>query len=106
MKAILFILFTLLSAVSFAQNALYCDEIKRIRTWAHGSDTYNVWFEYKNNPSSCTGGFYMKTNAINRDFVYSLALSAKAKNERVCIQANPSASVIGNRCLLNYIMHE
>ena len=106
MKAILFILFTLLSAVSLAQSTMHCGEIKRIRTWGNGSITYNVWIEYKNNPSICSGGFYMRPNTDNENFIYSLALSAKAKNERVCIQTYSSIDVIGNRCLLNYIMHE
>jgi hypothetical protein len=104
MKVVLLLL-TLFSLESYAQNVLFCGEVKRIRAWANGSATYNVWIEYKNNPVSCSGGFYLRPDTQNEDLIYSLTLSAKAANQRVCIQANP-VNLNGNRCLLNYIMHE
>ena len=62
-------------------------------------------FLLNNNPVSCSGGFYLRPDTQNEDLIYSLTLSAKAANQRVCIQANP-VNLNGNRCLLNYIMHE
>ena len=104
-KYVVCFLLTLLSFEAFSQSAIYCGDIKRLRTWGVGSNTYNVWIEYVNNPVSCTGGFYMKPATQNEEFIYSLALSAKAANQRVCIQSYESENN-GNRCLLHYIMHE
>ena len=83
-----------------------CDEIQRIRVWASGSDTYGLWIEYKSNPQNCEGGFYVPHNADNKELVFSMALAAKAANQRTCIQIGNLANTIGNRCIINYIMHE
>ena len=104
-KYVVCFLLALLSLEAYAQNTLFCGEIKRMRAWANGSATYNVWIEYINNPISCAGGFYVAPDTQNEELIYSLALSAKAADKRVCIQANP-VNIIGNRCLLNYIMHD
>lgn len=105
MKKLLLIL-ALLSADSFASAKNFCDEVKRIRVWANGSDTYGVWAELKNNPSQCPGGFYLNHNATNKQFIYSLILAAKASNQRICFQVYDVNSKIENRCRIHYTMHE
>lgn len=101
----LFLILTLFSANSFAaQN--FCGEVKRMRVWANGSDTYGVWAEFKVNPSQCPGGFYLNHNATNKQFVYSLILAAKASNQRICFQVYDVNSKVGNRCRIHYVMHE
>lgn len=104
MKIISLLLMLIISSAALAQNSMHCGEVQRMRVWANGSDLYGVWVEYKTNPQSCPGGFYMLHNANNKDLVYSLILSAKAQNERICIQTyDPNMN--GNRCQLNYVMH-
>jgi hypothetical protein len=84
----------------------HCGDIKRIRTWVNGSDTYGVWVEFTANPPSCAGGLYLPQTGNNRDMVYSTALSAKMANQKICFQFNNSPeSKISNRCRVNYIYH-
>lgn len=45
----------LVSSTAMAGIANYCGEIKRLRTWVNGGDTYGVWVEYKANPAPCSG---------------------------------------------------
>ena len=96
---------SLISGFSFGANANYCGEVQRTRVWANGSDTYGIWIEYKNNPESCSGGFYIKNSATNKQYVYSTVLAAKAASQEICIQVN-IGNEIGNRCQLNYVMHK
>lgn len=106
MNRLLFAIFLLIvSSASIADVANYCGEVKRLRTWVNGGDTYGVWVEYKSNPSSCPGGFYLPHEGSNKDYVFSMALAAKASNDRVCVQIIVGEEK-GNRCLINYLMHE
>lgn len=108
MKYILFVITIALAAPLYAVESLgiACGEIQRLRTWASGSDTYGIWVEYKSNPQNCEGGFYVPHNSSNRELVFSMALAAKASNQKMCIQIGDLSSNIGNRCVINYIMHE
>jgi len=103
MKKYFLIITLLFSQAVSAQNSKHCGEIKRMRTWAGGSDTYGVWVEYTSNPASCPGGFYMRHVSDNKNLVYSFLLSAKTSKQRVCIQT-AGTIMNGNRCLLNYVM--
>lgn len=85
-----------------ADTAKYCDEIKRFRIWATGSDTNGIWIEYKDNPEACPGGFYLPHIADNKDYTVSFLLSEKAQGNRVCMQVITD-SMISNRCKINYV---
>ena len=103
MKKSLIILLIIISNNAFAGWAKHCGDIKTIRTWANGNDTYGVWVELKNNPSSCAGGFYLAQTANNRDMVYSTALASKMANQKICFQTSNTSGKISNRCKINYI---
>jgi len=105
MKCFAFLILIVITAKSHAANEMHCGNIKTMRIWAGGSDTYGVWIEYDNNPTSCPGGFYVKHSADNKELVYSLALASKMAGQKVCIQTNIGVD-IGNRCQLNYIMQK
>ncbi|MEN3157332.1 hypothetical protein ABC502_02995 [Alkalimonas sp. NCh-2] len=91
-----------------AQPVMACGEVERLRVWASGSDEYGIWVEYKSNPQPCPGGFFLPHAATNKDFVYSLILSAKAAGDKICIQTYPErpAWKIGSRCRINYATHQ
>ena len=95
----------LASSVTVADVGFFCGDIKRMRVWENGSDAYGIWIEYNTNPSQCSGGFYLANQSNNKDHVFSLALAAKSAGQRVCIQGITN-QVIGNRCRVNYLMHE
>jgi len=105
----IFCLFLLcvISTPAISQPSNYCGDVKRMRVWAKGSDTYGIWVEFSSNPEACPGGFYMPHTAANKQYAYSLILAAKAAKEKVCIQTYPNASdwKIGSRCQINYVMH-
>lgn len=97
--SLIFILLLSMPASATVQN--FCDEIRRFRIWAHGSDTYGIWVEFKANPEQCPGGFYITHASNNKDHVLSFLLAEKAQNNQVCIQAAIN-ELNGNRCRLNY----
>lgn len=99
----LFILIIVTSAQA-ADWVNYCGEIKSMRTWASGSDTYGIWFEYKVNPDDCSSGFYVAHEASNKNYVFSQALAAKTTNAPVCIQTSLEYK-ISEMCKLNSIKH-
>jgi len=99
----------LISNIAIADAVILCGEIDRLRVWADGrGDTYGIWIEYNSNPSQCPGGFYLPHTSHNKNFVYSLLLSAKASKEKVCIQTYPENPDyrISSRCKVNYAMHQ
>lgn len=102
MKKLIFLLLIIMSASVSADLAKYCGDIKRFRIWAGGSDTYGIWVEYENNPSTCDGGFYLPHESDNKDYVVSFLLSEKAQNNRVCMQVRTDLK-ISNRCRVNYV---
>lgn len=104
MKKVLTVLLLIISSNAFAV-ASHCGDIQRMRTWVNGSDTYGVWVEFKKNPSSCAGGFYLPQTGNNRDMVYSTALAAKMANQKICFQVHDSYGDISKRCKINYIYH-
>lgn len=109
MKKVMLVL-AMLSASSgaLAQPINYCGEVERLRVWAKGSDTYGIWVEYKSNPQACLGGFFLPHVSANKDYLYSLILSAKAAKDKICIQTypeNPDWKIAG-RCKINYAMHQ
>ena len=67
-------------------------------------DSYGIWIEYESNPASCSGGFYLKHDGGNKNYVFSQALAAKSTDTNVCIQVYTLAN-IANRCQLNYFSH-
>lgn len=83
----------------------YCGDIQRTRVWANGSDMYGIWIEYKNNPSQCSGGFYISKDATYKDLVYSTILAAKMASQQICIQVLNHESDLENRCRLHYVYH-
>ncbi|WP_370979951.1 hypothetical protein [Agaribacterium sp. ZY112] len=102
MKFISAFLFLFLSFQSVADTQKFCGPIDTFRIWANGNDTYGIWVEYEENPSLCPGGFYLKHDSNNKDYVMSFLLAEKAQNNRVCIQAVTS-SMNGSRCRINYV---
>lgn len=105
MRIIAIFLFVVLSeGLLAAEN--HCGDIKRIRTWANGTDSYGVWVEYKSNPATCSGGFYLQHEATNKQFIFSMLLAAKHGSSPVCIQVYSHDADIGNRCRINYVVHE
>ncbi len=108
MKYVLFIVVVLLATPSYAVEDLgiACGEIKSLRTWVEGSDTYGVWVDYKSNPVNCEAGFYIPNSSNNKSLVFSMALAAKASNQKMCIQVGNLSNNIGNRCIINYMMLE
>lgn len=96
---------SLSSGPSIAANEIYCGEVQRTRVWAQGSDTYGIWIEYKDNPQACAGGFFIKNDADHKNIIYSTVLAAKAASQKICIQIS-SGNEMGNRCQVNYVMHE
>ncbi len=102
MKKIFLLLSILFSTASLAGQANHCGEIKRMRTWVNGSDTYGVWVEYPSNPSNCAGGFYLPKDKNNTDKVYSFLLAAKMAKSPICIQTYENK--ISNRCAIHYVM--
>jgi len=107
MKKIITMLIVLFTVTPVYADWIYpCGDIERMRTWANGNDTYGIWIEYKNNPSSCSGGFYVRHAATNKNLVFSMVLAAKTAGQRICIQTNPLYNMIGSRCLVNYVYHE
>ncbi len=108
MKNFLLVLIFSIPSVSIAIEdfGTTCNEIKRLRTWAGGSDSYGIWAELKTNPSECEGGFYIPHEASNKQYVFSMLLAAKASNDRMCIQIRLLSDNISNRCQINYVMHE
>lgn len=100
----LFILVFVMSAQTYAQATNLCGEIQRLRVWPNGGDHYGIWVEYKENPSQCPGGFYIKQDSNNKDVAVSMLLTARAMKERICVQVI-SGDMIGSRCRLNYVMN-
>ncbi len=96
------LLSVLFSSTCFAGAANYCGDIKRMRTWVNGSDTYGVWVEYSSNPSACPGGFYLPKDKNNTDKVYSFLLASKMAKSPICIQTFDSN--VASRCAINYVM--
>ena len=105
MKLKVIALALLMSAPSFASHQVFCGNIKSIRTWGSGSDTYGIWVEYESNPASCSSGFYLQHNVENKNLVFSQLLTAKSIGANVCIQAYMEANIF-NRCRLNTITHQ
>ncbi len=103
MNKILITLGLIISFPSFADPVTLCGEIKRMRTWVNGTDTYGVWVEYSTNPSTCPSGFFLPKEGNNKDRVYSFLLSSKVSKSPVCIQTYESAK-ISNRCKIHYVM--
>lgn len=99
-----FILVVLSEGLLAAGN--HCGDIRRIRTWADGTDAYGVWVEYKRNPAACPGGFYLRHQATNKEFVFSMLLAAKHANSPVCIQVYSHDTDISNRCRIHYVANE
>ncbi|GLQ72994.1 hypothetical protein [Vibrio penaeicida] len=89
---------------SFAGLSNYCGNIDKMYTWAGGNDTYGVWVLFDNNPSACSGGFYLSQQGNNRELVYSFLLSAKMAKTPICIQTNPESGKISARCRINYVV--
>ncbi|GAB1624097.1 hypothetical protein AAOGI_41470 [Agarivorans albus] len=105
MKYFSTIVLSLMTLNAFAVTN-HCGEIKRLRTWVNGSDTYGVWVEFKANPQRCPGGFYMPQTGNNRDLVYSTVLASKMANQKICFQVHDAYGDISNRCKINYVFHE
>lgn len=108
MKKVMLSLIVLFApAGALAQAANYCGEVERLRVWANGGDAYGIWVEYKANPHVCPDGFFMPHVSDNKEFMFSLLLSAKVAKENICIQTYPNNSdwVIADRCKINYVMH-
>lgn len=107
-KIIMATILSLFATDVFSQAVNLCGEIKRLRVWANGSDNHGIWVEYASNPNQCPGGFYLAHSTENKDYLYSLLLAAKASKENICIQTYPETSgwMIGNRCKVNYAMHQ
>lgn len=93
--------FLLLPVSATAETKKFCDEIQRFRIWAGGSDTYGVWVEFKNNPTDCAGGFYIKHDVSNKNIITSFLMAEKAQNHRVCVQVVTHEKIV-DRCRLNY----
>ncbi|WP_204378514.1 hypothetical protein [Agaribacterium haliotis] len=99
---LIFLLFV--SANTIATSNKYCDEIQRLRIWAQGSDQYGIWVEYQENPAACSGGFFVKHDANNKDLLVSFLLAEKAQGNKVCIQAiTDESTMINGRCRVNYV---
>ena len=98
-------LFSPLTSTALSDYGAACGDVKRLRVWANGSDKYGIWLEFENNPSACPGGFYIPHSGDNKQYVFSLALAAKAAGDKVCVQIRGLDDNIQNRCVLNYIRH-
>lgn len=101
---VIFLLLVLSEGLLAAEN--HCGDIRRIRTWADGTDSYGVWVEYKSNPATCSGGFYLQHQATNKQLIFSMLLAAKHANSRVCIQVYSHDTDISDRCRIHYVSHE
>lgn len=103
MRKLIMLLGVMFTSSSFADPVNHCGDIKRMRTWVNGSNTYGVWVEFSTNPSACSGGFFLPQEGNNRDKVYSFLLASKASKAPICIQTYESAK-ISNRCKIHYVM--
>ena len=102
MKKALILFSILFSSTCLSGPVNHCGEIKRMRTWVNGNDTYGIWLEYASNPSSCSGGFYLPKDKSNTDKVYSFLLASKMSKSPICIQTYENK--ISNRCAIHYVM--
>ena len=94
----------LMSFNVFAAWSNYCGSVDKMYTWTGGGETYGVWVQLDNNPSACSGGFYLSQQGNNRELVYSFLLSAKMAKTPICIQTNPEVAKISERCKINYVV--
>ena len=77
---------------AFSEWFLHCGNVKRLYSWAAGSDTYGARVILKENPSSC-GGFWIQHEGDNKNLVYSTLLASSASGQRVVynsIQSKPN----------------
>lgn len=105
MRFIGFLMLLVISTDTFSAEYL-CGDLRRIRAWANGSDTYGVWVEYEKNPAVCSGGFYLQHQAQNKQLVFSMLLAAKHAKTPICIQVYSHDTDIGSRCRINYVAHQ
>lgn len=105
LKKIILVVGLMASSSAFANYVNYCGEINKMYTWANGGDAYGVWVQLKENPSACTGGFYLSHEASNKQLVYSFLLSSKVAKLPICIQTH-STQKIANRCKINYVVDQ
>ncbi|CCN36185.1 conserved exported hypothetical protein [Vibrio nigripulchritudo SO65] len=104
MKFLIAMVIFLTSFSSFAGFSNYCGTVDKMYTWVGGGETYGVWVMFDNNPSVCSGGFYLSQQGNNRELVYSFLLSAKMAKTPICIQTNPEVGKISSRCKINYVV--
>lgn len=89
----------------FAAWGTQCSTVKRVYSWANGSDKYGIRATLADNPSACSG-FYVAHDGSNKQYVYSALLASAASGMRACIQYSTDETKYDGMCKLNYIFVE
>jgi hypothetical protein len=108
MRPLSLVLFALTLSVSVESIAAWetkCGTVKRVFSWAQGSDKYGIRATLVSNPASCTG-FYVDHDGSNKQYVYSALLASATSGMKACVQYDPNQTKHDGMCRLNYIYVE
>ena len=78
-----------------------CAQVKRVYSWAQGSDRYGVRAVLTSQPESC-GGFWVQHSAENKQYIFSMLLSAAMSGVKTCIQYDPEEEKHDGMCRVNF----
>ena len=95
-----------LMPVSQAALETACADVKKVMTWAEGTDRFGIQVQLTDNGEHCSGGYYIKHEASNKRYVSNVILTSMALERHICIQYESKEAKLEGRCRLNMVSLE